>query len=303
MTTTAAPTSHEEQDPIHRRVLGRGFKPGTWNVSEVVPGEPCQMRAHMNRGVKPDEISELPAVEFAVFAEARWRELKKVEPIKDSGGAPVRVPGSYQDDGEGGVVAVADWTPDVEVASMPPSLVFVPIAEGLGTNASAAVPAAQAWIVECRWVPGEALVGDEVRLEARLHGFAGSEVAFKVFYAPSNVRVALSEGEVTGEPDPDRPEENGKRWFVACWEVPTPDVFQQEREDAGIEEPTDEERAEARQQLADAGVPAEAAAEELFRPRVYTLELDLTAGEGDEQLFDDKAATLHATEKRFFLSL
>lgn len=298
----------DEQDETLRRAVVRGFRHGTWNVETVVPGEECVLTAAF-RGVRKEE--RLPAaadVTFKLFPAGRLRSCVPENALKD-GDTPVEVPAEAVGVDPAGdpntFIARARWTPNPEMLSFPPEIVFVPVAEGLRTNVSEKVAVATQWVIESSWQPGEALVGDEVRLETRLHGFTGDAVTFKVSLEHPEGRIAMSDGELTGEPDPDRPAEGPNRWFVATWKVPTPADIAEAIEGAGVEQPTEEERQaereEQRERARDAGVPDEVADADLFQAKVYTFVFEMTAGEDEHQLRDESA--LHASELRFFLSL
>lgn len=305
---TAQAVKTDEQDETLKRAFIRGFRKGTWSPKTVVPGEEVVLTAAFMRVRKEEKLPAPSAVTFKLFAQGRLRDCVPTTALKD-GETPVEVVSDAVGVDPAGdpdtFVARARWTPNPEMLSFPPSIVFVPVAEGFRTNVSEAAEVATRWVIESSWQPGEALVGDEVKLETRLHGFTGDSVKFKVSLEHPEGLIALSDGELTGEPDPDRPAEGPNRWFVAKWKVPTPAKIAEAIEGAGVEQPTEEERQaereERRERARDAGAPDDAADAELFRAKVYTFVFEMTAGEGEHQLRDESA--LHASELRFFLSL
>lgn len=282
MQTTLASAQDEV---LRRRFLGRGFKPGSWNVTLVTPGEEVVMTAPL-AGVRERDVAGLGEVKFRVYsAGRRWRDIKEGSPITDSKDAPVEVAAQFD---EAQMAAVCKWTPDKEVTSMPAEVVFVPICEGLGTNISEAVKVAQAWVVDSAWVPGSCFVGDKVRVQTEVRGITregdgAGQVSFAITWHRGDAEVewATLSGDLTAELTAE-----------AEWTAPTIEEIRAKEEELG-----DEEEGSDPEDELDLDIPPEALGERRFRPRCFTFRMRMTVGE----LTDE--SELHVGEPPFYYSL
>lgn len=274
------------------------FLTGEWQygglpVSSLEPGDKmaCYVTFRMKR-----ENPQPEKMEFHIHAAVPKGKQLPADPLFKIEGDKVTI-------GEG--EAKGEWEVPTDHEDWPNDLMFVPVAEGLETQKKWVTPqiaVADAWDIRTWWDPPTAAPQQMVTLNTKLHGVpSDKKVTFKLSYRVDQTKIPVKDGELKDielKRDPDG--DMGDTVASVEWQIPTYGDFTKAAEDAGVEvKPDDDTAAEERELEADEGVPP-AEGTQLGSP-VFTLELEMIVGEGENQI--KATSELDVVEPRFFFSM